>query len=172
MYLDEGQLGPSLQVLGRLERSAQLCHRVFVQASAQVIADDLRALLVRRSQDHRGSAALLQAHAARLGAGAPQSSEPAQPAWTAGQSLAPVAIDAFLIEQCERAEDDLLEAMGEALSDKLEPASALAIEQLRLQTRVQHLLLRAMRDRLRQLLWRPAKTSAVLPPEQQGFALL
>ena len=172
MYFDREQLGPSTQALQKLERSAQRCQQVFAQASTQVIADDLRALLLRRSQEHASSVALLQAHAKRLGA-LPQAAEPAAaPSWQASRSLRTEAIDALVVEQCERAEDDLLEALGDAVSEKLEPASALTVEQLRLQTRTQHLLLRAMRDRLRRLLWRPIELSEVLTPEQQGIALL
>jgi uncharacterized protein (TIGR02284 family) len=172
MYIDREQLEPSLRALHKLEHSAQLCHQVFAQASAQVIAGDLRALLARRSQEHSSSAALLQAHAKRLGA-MPQAAElGAAPPWRASHSLRAEAIDALVLEHCERAEDDLLEALGDALSVKLEPASALAIDQLRSQTRTQHLLLRAMRDRLRLLLWRPIELSGVMTPEQQGFPLL
>jgi hypothetical protein len=172
MYVDREQLRPSLRALRKLEHSAQLCHQVFAQASTQVIAADLRALLARRGQEHANSVALLQAHAKRLGA-VPQAAEPAgTPPWLASHSLRTEAIDALVLERCERAEDDLLEVLGDALSVKLEPASALAIEQLRLQTRTQHLLLRSMRDRLRRLLWRPIELSGVLTPEQQGIALL
>ena len=171
-YIDREQLGPSLRALHELEQSALLCQQVFAQASTQVIAGDLRALLARRSQEHASSAAMLQAHAKRLGA-LPQTAElAAAPPWQASHSLRAEAIDALVLEQCERAEDDLLEALGDALSEELEPASALAIEQLRSQTRTQHLLLRAMRDRLRLLLWRPVELSGVIAPEQQGFPLL
>ncbi len=172
MYLDREQLGPSLQALHKLERSAELCQQVFAQASTQVIADDLRALLTRRSQEHASSVALLQAHGRRLGAEPQAAERTAVQLWQASRSLRTEAIDALVLEQCERAEDELLETLGDALSVKLEPASALAIEQLRLQTRTQHLLLRAMRDRLRRLLWRPIEFSGVLTPEQQGIALL
>ncbi len=173
--------GPSVRTLENLERGATECAQVFSLACDQVMAEDLRALLARRSQEHRAAAALLRAHARRLGAPS-QAGLAVQPApsataalptpWHASRSLRAEAIDALVLEQCERAEDDLLEAMGDALSGKLEPASALAIEQLRVQTRTQHLLLRAMRDRLRPLLWQPLRPSEVLTPEQQGLALL
>ncbi|MEI7786812.1 MAG: DUF2383 domain-containing protein [Betaproteobacteria bacterium] len=172
MYLEHERLVPSLRALEKLERSALLCHQVFAQASAQVVAEDLRALLARRSQDHRAAAALLQAHSRRLGAANEPMAVPTAPDWLASHSLRTEAIDAVLLDHCERFEDDLLEAMGDALAENIEPASALAIEQLRLQTRAQHTLLRTMRDRLRQLLWRPIVLSEVLTPEQQSFALL
>lgn len=171
-YLDPEQLGPSLRTLAKLEHAAIHCHQVFSRASGQVLAEDLRALLARRSTEHQAAADLLQAHARRLGAPFQSTQAAPMPPWQPSRSLRAEAIDAMVLEQCERAEDDLLEAMGDALSDPLEPASALAIEQLRVQTRTQHLLLRAMRDRLRPLLWQPLKPSEVLTPEQQGLALL
>lgn len=171
-YLDQHQLQPSVQTLQTLERAVTLCYQVFAQTADQVIAEDLRALLVRRSQELRAAAALLRAHGQRLGAPSKEARAELAPQCQASRSLRAEAIDALALEQCERVEDDLLESVGDALSAKLEPASALAVEQLRVHTRAQHLLLRAMRDRLRLLLWAPIKASEVLAPEQQGFALL
>lgn len=141
----------TVAVLAELSQTCAQMADGFLGAARHVAAEDVRALLRRRAQDHQAQALLLQAHLRRLDPAAPLAVNCAPWSGQVGPAL-PGHSDGVLLEACEQAEDDLLERYAQAAAAVLEPAAREALFAQRIEMRAQHELLRTLRDRLRGLL--------------------
>lgn len=122
---------------------------LFRGCATMALAEDVRALLRRRAEDYKALHSELSAHLRRLGGRSPALNRKPARVWSVLRTALPSHADRLLLEQCEEAEDSLLEACAEALSEPLEPPVHGVVERQRLEIRQQHELLRTLRDRLR-----------------------
>lgn len=149
--LDGESLEPTHKALEGLTRWSAQTEAVFRSGAKEALAEDVRALLRRRAEDHQAMRLELQAHQRRLGAAQACLPLEASAAWSVSRTTLPSHADRVLLEQCEGAEDALLEAYTDALAEPLAPPVQLAVQMQRHEIRRQHELLRNLRDRLRGL---------------------
>lgn len=143
---DNTLIDETIQTLNDLLKSCQDCEFGFRACADSAQADDIRALLRRRSEECKAAAAEMAAHVLRLG-GEPERSA-SHHEWMGTRSTLSTHTDLAALQECERGEDAALERYADALNKPLEPAAKEVIDSQRMNTKRSHDQLRAMRDRL------------------------